>query len=376
MACFATVTLSLMLSYLLIDIASTFQVSLGKASQTSLFSSITVVITALILTFLSLRFKQKSLIIIGLICMLSSGIGCFFAPTLNLLYLSYSLQGVASVMVFPMALALVGNTYPTQKRAKAVSYLVAAASFSNLVVVCLTGLIATNFGWRFIPLLFAVPASSVALVLVFLFVPSYSENSLAVTSTDYLKKIKSILSNRSATACFIGNSLRTSAHMAISLFGVSFYRQRFLITMGQSTVLMLGGTLLFIVGTLISGNISSRFGKKPLTIFSSALAGLFIICLYYMPNFWFALPFDYLALFFFGLASSAALSHTLDQVPTSRSTLMSLNTVFGALGTAIAPTLGGTILDAFSFEAMGLTLGALGAIAAIVFVFTKEQNSK
>jgi predicted MFS family arabinose efflux permease len=89
-----------------------------------------------------------------------------------------------------------------------------------------------------------------------------------------------------------------------------------------------------------------------------------------------ALPFDYLGLCLSGIANTAATSLTLDQVPESRGTLVSLNATSISIGMVLAPAIGGMLLDAFTFKAMGLTLGTAGILAAIVFYFLTQDPNK
>ena len=376
-AYFATATLDTFLSLLLVDIASTFQATLGATSQIRTFSSFTAVVVALSMGILSVRFKHKSLIIVGVLCMLFSGLGCFFAPSLNWMYLFYSLQGIASVIVFPMALTLIGDIIPLEKRANTVSILLAVSPLSIFIVIPLTGAIAGSLGWRYVPLLFAVPVSVVGLFFAHFGVPSISpERTVAINKETYLRRFKQVLSNTSAKACLVGNIFRTSTYVAIELFAISFYIQRFLVTIDLGVGIMMGGSLLFTLGTLAAGHLSNQFGRRRVTVLTSFIAGVFVMSLFQMPMFGMALPFDYLAIFFSGIAFSAATSLTLEQVPKARSTMMSLNTAVIALGMALVPIIGGALLDLFSYEAMGLTLGAMGIAAAFVFYFLSKDQAE
>ena len=55
---------------------------------------------------------------------------------------------------------------------------------------------------------------------------------------------------------------------------------------------------------------------------------------------------------------------------------MSLNFASILLGMTIAPIIGGLLLDLFSFEAMAITLGSTGFIAAAIFYFLTKDPIK
>jgi MFS family permease len=70
---------------------------------------------------------------------------------------------------------------------------------------------------------------------------------------------------------------------------------------------------------------------------------------------------------FDGLAASASTSLTLEQVPELRGTMMSLFAAFAGVGAAVGAGIGGLALIFFDYERLGIILGSMGIIAAIIF---------
>ncbi|MBX5327638.1 MAG: MFS transporter [Candidatus Bathyarchaeia archaeon] len=137
---FGTFPLGVLVGLLLVDIASTFHVSVGAMGQISTISSVVAVIFGLFMGILSVRFKHKSLLMVGLLCVTISALGCFLAPTLSLMQAFYSLSGVGTAMVFPMTLTLIGEHFPLEKRANAVGWIMARARWAALAFVILLNL--------------------------------------------------------------------------------------------------------------------------------------------------------------------------------------------------------------------------------------------
>jgi len=164
--------------------------------------------------------------------------------------------------------------------------------------------------------------------------------------------------------------------MAILLYGISFFRQSFLVSTNLGIGIMLGAALCYTLGSLVAGRLANRFGKKPLTVLSSFLAGIFIISFVYLPNLWFSLAVSFLGSWFSGMASSTANSLSLEQVPEFRGTMMSINSAAISLGGALGAAVGGLALDLFSYDAVGLILGAMGLVAAVVFYFLTMDPSR
>jgi predicted MFS family arabinose efflux permease len=72
---------------------------------------------------------------------------------------------------------------------------------------------------------------------------------------------------------------------------------------------------------------------------------------------------------FDGLAASASMSLTLEQMPDRRGTMMSLFAAFTGIGVAIGAGIGGLTLILYNYEMLGIILGSMGMIAAIIFKF-------
>lgn len=374
---FGTFPLGVLVGLLLVDIASTFHVSVGAMGQISTISSVVAVIFGLFMGILSVRFKHKSLLMVGLLCVSISALGCFLAPTLSLMQAFYSLSGVGTAMVFPMTLTLIGEHFPLEKRANAVGWIMAAASLSYIVGAPAIGFIADIGGWRSVLLGFVMPVSVASLILAFLSLPSTSRRQQpAITKETYLRSFKQVLLSISATACLVGNILRTAAFMAILLYGISFFRQRFLVSTNFGIGIMLGAALCYTLGSLVAGRLANRFGRKALTVLSSFLAGVFIISFVYLSNLWFSLAVNFWGSWFSGMASSTANSLSLEQVPEFRGTMMSINSAAISLGGAIGAAVGGSTLDLFNYEALGLILGAMGLAAAVIFYFLTIDPSR
>ncbi len=87
----------------------------------------------------------------------------------------------------------------------------------------------------------------------------------------------------------------------------------------------------------------------------------------YLPNLWLSLALNFLGAWFFGMGASAANSLTLEQVPKLRGTMMSLTSAAQSLGSALGAALGGAMLVLYNYLIMGIVLGALGIVAAIIF---------
>ena len=367
---FATGPMGVLTGLLLIDIALTFEVSVGAMGQINTVYYAVAVIFGLFMGALSVRFRHKSLLMLGLLSVTVSTIGCFLASSFNLMLMMYSMSGVGTAMVTPMALTLIGDYLPLDKRTNAIGWIVASGALSYIIGAPVISFIAGFGGWRFVLIGFVLPISLAGLLLAFFGLPSESRSHQpAVSKGAYLRGFKGVLSSRSANACLAGNILRSIAFMVVLLYGISFFREHFLVSTGFASIVMLGAASSYTLGSLICGRFVNRFGRKTSTVWSALLAGIFTISFAFLPNLGLSLALYFLGAWFFGVGVSAASSLTLEQVPEFRGTMMSLTSAAQSLGSALGAALGGAMLVSYDYLVMGSVLGALGIAAALVFYF-------
>jgi MFS family permease len=103
-------------------------------------------------------------------------------------------------------------------------------------------------------------------------------------------------------------------------------------------------SVMYVVGTLVSGRFVNRFGAKRLAVLSTLLAAFFTIGFFFIPNLWVAFTFDMLHVWFAAFATPPFVYLVLEQIPKSCGTMMALNSLFNNIGNAVAPALGGALL--------------------------------
>jgi len=360
-----------------VDMASTFNVSVGVASQLATVNYAGEFVFSLLMGILAVRFRHKPLLIAGVLFVIISTIGSFLAPDFAAMQLFFAMEGVGTVIFGVMSLTLFGDLFPPKKRAKAVSYIATALWVTAFINFPISGFIANVAGWRFNFILQILPISLTGLFLAFLAVPSKPHvQTTAIENVTYLESFKKILTDRSATACLAGSILST-AGIQIGLFAVLFYRQRFSMSTDSMVLLNMGMIIIFIIGSFVAGRLTNKFGAKQLAVTGTFLTGLFTMTFFLIPNILGALFFDVLHVWFAAIAAPAYLCLALAQVPKFRGTMMSMNSATGSLAKMVAPAVGGTllVLTFDSYEAVGLALGGMSVAAAIIlFLLARDPT--
>ncbi len=369
-----------LVTLLLLEIASTFQVNEGIAVQLRTVNAAAEVVLGLLMSFLAVRFRHKNLLLVGLSLVAVSAVGSFLAPTLSLMLFFSFIEGSGSIMVAVTSFTLIGDSLPLDKKAKAVSWLVAAGYLFSFIGTPLISFFADIGSWRYAFSLLVLPVSIGGIFLVILGVPSskikLQQSALSIRA--YLNMLKQTFLNKSVASCLLGGLFFTGS--AFGVFAIAFYRQHYLISRTDSVYILLVVAFLAIVGSLIAGQIGNRFSSKSLTVASVLGSGVFSSLVFFVPCLWIALVFNFLATVCITMATSAYHCLVLEQVPHSRSTTMSLYRVFSGTGCIIAPALAGGLLASFasssivtSYLAVGIGFGAMNIFAAcLLYFFTKS----
>lgn len=375
---FATGPLGVLVSLLLVDIGLTFNADVSLTSQVNTSYSITAFVFALLMGVLSVRFRRKTLLIVGILLTCSSALGFYFAWDFVVVLVAYSLSGIGWAMISPTVFTLIGEHISLGKRANAIGLTVAAGALGYVIGPLLIAWIASFGGWRLCLVGFVMPILLVSLLMASVGVPSSSRNiQKSPNGRDYLRGFKDVLSNRSAVACIVGDALRSAAFVATLIYVASFFRKHFQMSTEFASFVLLGGASCYAIGSVIAGPFVNRLGRKKLTVVNAVLAGTFTICYYLTPNLWLSVTLVMVASLSFGMLVSSASSLTLEQTPEARGTMMSLSTASLNLGSALGTAIGGLALSWFGYEGLGTTLGAIGIAAAFVFLlFAREPINK
>jgi len=376
---FAAGALPLLVMLLLIDIGSTFNTEVGVTGQTNTLYSVAAVVFALLMGAFSIRFRHKSLLLIGLLFINISAVGCFLAQDFPQMVAGYALSGIGFAMISPMSIALIGEHFAIEKRAKAVGWIIAGGALVYFVGAPLIAYAASFGSWRFAILVFVMPISLASLLLAWGGLHSVGKNSnpSAANSRTYLRSFGEVLSNRSALACLVGDFFRSGSFVAIVIFAASFGRQRFSQSRELASIVILTGALCYTIGSLICGAMVNKFGRKNLTVLGAFVSGAFVVLYVSIPSELLYVVSVFVASLFFGITTSSANSLSLEQVPKLRGTMMSIDSAAVNLGSAFGTAVGGAALVSFNYEGLGLALGAMGIIAALVFrLFTRDPTKQ
>jgi predicted MFS family arabinose efflux permease len=366
-------SVSAFFSTLLVDIAASFKVSIGTASELGLISSIIGLIMGFAMFALTIKFKHKSLFLLGIAIFGAGTLGFSFAQNFATVLLFQFFIGVGTAIIAIMTYTLIGDLVPLEKRGWMVGLAVAAMGAAYIIVGPLSGFISNFAGWRPVLLCLIFPFSIACFALGLLGIPSKQPQLQSGTTSLYSKALKQILLNKSAIACVIGTTLFYSS--VVPVYAVSFYRVVFAVSPLIGGVFASVAAVGAIFGGIGGGRLINRCGRKPLTVAGALVSGTAAILFTYMPNMLLSVAFWAISAATAAITCSALFSLVLEQVPSFKGSMMAINSTFQNTGSILGLIIGGLVLNLYhnNFLLLMTIFGTLGvASAPIIFLLAKD----
>jgi MFS family permease len=330
----------------------------------------------LVMGFLAVKFKHKSLFLLGVAFYGVGALGWFFAPNLAFALFFNVFLGIGGTMIAVMVWALIGDFLPLQKKGMAAGLAVGGIFIANIIMPQVTSVITNAAGWRSVLLWFIFPLSIVSLLLGFFILPSKPRKEQIASKPQYLEAFKQILTNKSAVACVISTLLVWISNLH-STYAVSFFILHFKEPLSTAAIFATVVAAMALVGGIVGGRLVNRVGRKPLTVVAGIISAIFIILIVFVPNVWASAAMWMVAGAFVGASAAGGSSLALEQVPSFRGTMMSLNSSFQNIGLIMGLAVSGWVLNLYAnnFKIIFTMFGVAGvASAAVIFLFAKDPT--
>jgi MFS transporter, DHA1 family, inner membrane transport protein len=361
-------------STLLIDIAASFNVSIGIASQVLTVTRLTGLLFSLIIGFLTLRFNHKFLLIFGLMFFASGTLGCFLTDNFGLFFFFQLFLGIGFVTVAIISLTLIGDFLPIEKRGLAIGLTVSAGLFAFVIVPPLSSYFLVFASWRSILSWFMLPLTSICVLLCLLSIPGKPQMQKLFQPDSTLRVFKNVLSNPSAIAC-VGSLTLLAFLSSVPIFAVSFYRLVFfsspITAATYSTIAAVGG----VIGAVIGGKLVNRVGRKALGIITAFLSSILTIVFTLVPNEYVSVSLWATSACTLSMNLASLHSLVLEQIPENRGTMMAIENSFRNAGLILSVTVGGFVLQTYAnnFNLLMIIFGST-AIFSVPILLLKAKD--
>lgn len=307
------------------------------------------------------RYGRRLAMTVGLLIFALAAGACVVAPTLTLLLLCRAVNGLGSAIIIPAAFAYAGDLPDPVARARTIAALASAFPMATLLGLPLGALIATIAGWRaafgFIALVAVVTA-----ILLRRYCPA--DQPRVGERLGYLATYGVVLRDRRALAVLSVAFFWFLGPTALFTFMGAFVHEVHAVPAASAGLIYVVVGLVGVVAARLAGRAMPVVGPRRMVLVG---IGVFAIAAVVMPltAAWLPLTIACFGFWAFGtwFGVPALQSIVSGMSGTARGTMLAFNASAQNLAGVVGPAVGGVVLAAGGWGALGLLGGVFGAVA-------------
>ncbi|WP_163195653.1 MFS transporter [Clostridium thermarum] len=345
---------------LLINIAKDLNIGISSAAASVIAYMLTFGLFTIIFGPLGDRYGKTKIINIAAFGTAVFSVLGAFAFNLPSLIFFRAMNGAFGAGIFPVTMALVGESFETANRQKAIGKVMGMMFLGGASATAIGGVLAFIGSWRIVYFVYGVAELILAVIMIRILPKSKG----VMEKLEFAKVYKEALSNKYLVAV-----IGTIMLVGFSVFGSFTYTGKLVESRTGYNVLSVGLILtLFGLATVIGGRIAPKLRtklKSNFLLFSGLLGSISLFAISFGLN---SIIIG-LGLFGFGLAfvslQSTLVSTAQETLPKLRGTAMSLASFNMFVGGAIGTSINGRIINEFS---IGLVF-SIAAVAMFLVAF-------
>lgn len=349
-----------MLAPIVVEVGRDLDASVSAVGQArTVLSAVAVVCSLLIGGFIDRVGVRPVLVAGGALALLGSGLSAA-SPSLAVFYLAQVPTGLGVACLLSAGFAGVPSFFSDAEMPWAMGWVVAAQSVSWIIGNPLIGFLTDAVSWR---LAYTVPATFALLALLAgLTVPRRAPVRLPERSG-----IKAVLAEPSARRWALAELIAYSAWTAELTYVGAFYIQSYGIEESAVGLLLAGGSFAFLGSTLLAARLAERSGRRPLAMAGALAMGVMLVpVLNLTPSVGFTFGLFCLMALFAGLRTTSSSALGLSQLPDQPGSMAAARTTAAQTGYAVGALVGGVVLAAWGFGALGFVLFGGMLVAALL----------
>jgi predicted MFS family arabinose efflux permease len=309
------------------------------------------------------RIGVRPLIVRGAALALAGAAATAASPTLAIFYAAHVVTGLGVACLLSAGFAGVASYFSGREMAWAMGYVVGAQSLAWIVGNPIVGTLAHVGSWR---LSYLVPASvCLAALVAGLMLRPASVVATEAKQESIRDGLRAVFGDPSARRWTISEMVAYTAWSAELTYAAVFYIRNYDTGVGTIGFLLAGGSVVFLLSSLSTARITTRFTRKPLLVVCAfGMGAVLVPMLNWAPSVLGTfLMFCAMAVFAgIRLAGSSALG--LEQLPDRPGAMMGARTSAAQLGYMVGAAGGGLVLALWGFGTLGFVLFAGMALSA------------
>jgi len=368
---FAAVYVGVVMAPVLEPIAAEFGITTGAAGLVVAGYGAPGILVPLLAGPYSDRFGRKRFLMAGSLIMGVFTLLAAVATSFAMLVAMRMIAGIGSSLIWPNVTATVGDSIPYRERGSAMATVIGLNTLAAVVGVPVAGIVAEGTSWRVSVAIVGILSIIAAVLLLWRLRPAQTPLSESRVRELY----RSILTNRSAVSA-IGSSLLGSLYwLTWSTYIVVFFQRSFGLAEGIASTFALTLGLGVLVGSQLGGRLGTRIGHKPVVGGSVLISGtLLLVQTNLTPPLVATAILNLVLSAVIGARFASNTTLLTEQVPEARGTLLALSASVYSVSLVAGATLGGILIDALGFWALGVFCFAAALLAAlVVLLFVREE---
>ena len=367
-----------MISPLLPLIAREFNLEAGQVGEKlGPAYALAAALASLFIGPLSDRFGRHRFLLCASILFGLSLLATFFIRDTTSLAVFRLLTGLAAGTFSTCSVAYVGDYFPYERRATAMSIVQAGYFFAFVLGIPVATLIAQSQGWR-ASFVFFGALSLLAFFLVLLLLPTDRHLMTHHASQDSKRfdNLKLVFGNRERIASIFAAFCVSCGFVGFLFYLGSWLGKNFGTEPRTVGFIFIAVGVVSLAGAFIAGPIADKFGKRFISIVSTiVLAVMLFIIPRFGFGFWLFAGFLTAALAFaFRQGPVQALATEL--VPThARGSFVAIRNTASQIGIAVSTWVSGHLFDQYGYAAVGLFCGTISIAAAVFILMMKEPQA-
>jgi predicted MFS family arabinose efflux permease len=286
------------------------------------------------------------------------------------------LTGLAAGTFSTCSIAYVADYFPYQRRGVAMS-VVQAGYFGALVIgVPVANQIAKWQSWR-VSFAFFGALSLLAFFLVAFLLPEDKQPAADGELSDRLARrfgnIRVVFDNTERIASIVAAFFVSGGFVGFFFYLGSWLRDSLGLSTGELNLFFIIVGFALVVGAVVAGPLSDKFGKRSLSILSTILLAPMLLLIPNLGWGWLLFVCFFLASTAFAFRQGPLQALATELVPSrARGALVAVRNTFSQIGIAVSTVASGLLYDRFGYDAVGLFSGVMTIAAAGCIFLMKE----
>lgn len=335
------------------------------------FSAFAASMTA---SFLVDRFDRKHTLLVAFAGLIIGTLGCGLANTYETLMASRIVAGLFGGLIGAQALAIVGDTFPYEKRGRAMGFLMSGFILATIAGMPFGLYVATKMNWQ-VPFIGIGLLGIILLVLSSVLIPNLKGHIIRHEERNVFKVYQSVWNSRNQQMALFMMMTLIFSHFATIPFIAPYLTKNTGFLQEQLPLMYFFGGLTSLFVTPLIGKLSDKFGKHKIFTILMVIVIIPVFLLTHLGH----VPYYHVlivtTLFFLvagGRMVPAQALATSVIPPNMRGGFMNLNSSLQQLSLGLASYMGGRIIEKNAlgelqhYEVLGYISIAVGFICLLI----------